>query len=389
MELYDKEPVENVLSACIFEPQILVYICDVSDNTLRKETAVYRLLKSRHLKTKPRFYYIDTASLPAIRRTLAAIVRDYPGCVFDFTGGKDLVLLAAGIFCKENNVPGYYIDVAGKRFCPVFGCEEMQSAFALPRFLAQDVFALAGATMRGNGHFDISAITADFEQDIFATWDIIIKNPDAWGALVGYFQAVTHHMEDGELFVEAKQIIHVNERMTARCNLPILHRLAQCGLLTNVVANGKYVSFRYKNGLIKRCLSNHGIWLELYGFLSAKRCACFSDVHTSVLVDWSNQESDAATTRNEIDILLVKGITPVFISCKMGLPTALALSEIKIISQKFGGMYTKTVLLTAASLKGQNAALCQRAKDLDITIIDKSDLQQAALEKRFLEIAEA
>ncbi|MEG2206274.1 MAG: hypothetical protein RRY03_06315, partial [Oscillospiraceae bacterium] len=99
VELYDKEPVENVLSACVFEPQILVYICDISDNTLRKETAVYRILKSRGLKTKPRFYYIDTTNLAAIYRTLAAVVRDYPGCMFDFTGGKDLVLLAAGIFC--------------------------------------------------------------------------------------------------------------------------------------------------------------------------------------------------------------------------------------------------------------------------------------------------
>ncbi|MEG0304776.1 MAG: DUF1887 family CARF protein [Oscillospiraceae bacterium] len=388
VELYDKEPVENVLSACVFEPQILVYICDISDNTLRKETAVYRILKSRGLKTKPRFYYIDTTNLAAIYRTLAAVVRDYPGCMFDFTGGKDLVLLAAGIFCKENNVPGYYIDVETRRFCPVFGCEELRAEFHLPRFRAEDVFALAGATMSGNGHFELSLINETFEEDVFAVWNIMMKNPDAWGGLVGYLQAVTRFTAEGELYVNAKQIIRVNEHVTAKCNIPILHRLEEGGLLLDVHQEGKHICFKYKTGLIKKCLLNHGIWLELYAYISAKRSGYFDDVRTSVLVDWDNVSTSGDTTRNEIDVLLVKGITPVFISCKMGQPTALALSEIKIISEKFGGIYTKTVLLTASDLKSKNNALYKRAQDLDIYVLDKQDLQTGMLEKSLLAIAE-
>ncbi|MEG2206451.1 MAG: hypothetical protein RRY03_07230, partial [Oscillospiraceae bacterium] len=129
-------------------------------------------------------------------------------------------------------------------------------------------------------------------------------------------------------------------------------------------------------------------WLELYAYISAKRSGYFDDVRTSVLVDWDNVSTSGDTTRNEIDVLLVKGITPVFISCKMGQPTALALSEIKIISEKFGGIYTKTVLLTASDLKSKNNALYKRAQDLDIYVLDKQDLQADMLEKRLLAIAE-
>ena len=52
VELYDKEPLENVLSACIFQPEMVVYVCDVKDNTLRKERAVYRFFRSRGIRAK-------------------------------------------------------------------------------------------------------------------------------------------------------------------------------------------------------------------------------------------------------------------------------------------------------------------------------------------------
>ena len=131
VELYDKEPLENVLSACIFQPEMVVYVCDVKDNTLRKERAVYRFFRSRGIRAKARFYYIDTTDLGLILKLLHAIRKDYPDCVFDCTGGKDLVLLAAGIFCMENRVPAYYMDIASRRFINLFGCESMQKQFSV------------------------------------------------------------------------------------------------------------------------------------------------------------------------------------------------------------------------------------------------------------------
>ena len=115
VELYDKEPLENILSACAFEPEMVVYICDARDSSLRKETAVERLLKSRGLLTQSRFYYINTSDIKAIWKTMDAICRDYPNCAFDCTGGKDLVLLVAGVFCKEKRIPAYYIDLDRKK----------------------------------------------------------------------------------------------------------------------------------------------------------------------------------------------------------------------------------------------------------------------------------
>ena len=110
--------------------------------------------------------------------------------------------------------------------------------------------------------------------------------------------------------------------------------------------------------------------------MAAKQSGLFKDVRTSVIVDWDNARGKTPSTRNEIDILVVQGITPVFISCKMGVPSPLALTEIKILSEKFGGGRTRTVMLTAANVHEEKRPLSQRAKDLQITLLDRGNLQR-------------
>ena len=147
-------------------------------------------------------------------------------------------------------------------------------------------------------------------------------------------------------------------------------------------------SFFHKSTLLRRCLQNHGIWLELFAYVSAKRSGLFSDVRTSVLVDWDGSEYNSKGTRNEVDVLAVHNVTPVFISCKMGVPTPLALSEIKMLSDKFGGERTQTVLLTAADVEKKNPAVAQRARDLGIYLLDVRKMDSGALAKRLRIIAE-
>lgn len=379
VELYDKEPLENILSACAFEPEMVVYICDARDSSLRKETAVERLLKSRGLLTQSRFYYINTSDIKAIWKTMDAICRDYPNCAFDCTGGKDLVLLVAGVFCKEKRIPAYYIDLDRKKMVNLYGCEELVKQFYVPQFSAEDVFSLAGAKLVGYGHFIPKQMDEKFEKSVPDVWNIVLKNPDAWGGAVGYFQAAGIGKREDDLEVCAPKAIYVNNQVTARCNEVILERLSECGVLENLEIKAEKVCFRYRDIQMKKCLQNHGIWLELYGYLNAKQSGLFGDVRTSVVVDWDNAHGRTPSTRNEIDILVVEGVTPVFISCKMGVPSPLALTEIKILSEKFGGERTRTMMLTAANVHEENRPLSQRAKDLGITLLDRGNLQRGEL----------
>lgn len=378
IELFDRNPIHNVLGACIFKPNIVVFLCDTRDAGFFKESAVYRLFKRRKLKTQPRFYYFDASDPVGIRRVLGAVVRDYPGCVFDFSGGRDLVLLVAGACFAELQLPGFYIELPAGRFINMRGCQAEKDGFALPAFTAEDIFAMAGATVHGHGHFPTGQMDADFERDVLATWEVVQHNTKAWSEFVSWLQAVCNGSNSGELRVDGPRRVK-GGRGGSHANPVLLNRLKEAGVLTRVDIQKHRVELKFKSALHRRCLLIEGVWLELYGYVSAKNSGLFDDVRTSIIVDWDGVEGGADNAKNEVDIFLVKGVTPIFISCKMSLPTALAMSEIRLLATKFGGRHSRAVVLTAGVLGEEHKALRQRAAELEITMLDKNVLARGGL----------
>ena len=379
VEIMDKDPIANVLGACIFSPEIVVFLCDKREALFVKEAAIYRLLRRRKLKTRPRFLYFNAASPEKTRDVLAAVLRDYPGCVFDFTGGKDLVLLQAGAYCLPLGVPGYYVDLPTGRFINVQHCAHLEKEFCIPSFSAEDVFALTGAAIQGSGHFEREELSEQgFEDAALDVWKIVQANPRAWGEFVAYLQAVASKTPMAVLEA-AGPLTLKSGRHPARYQPAIFQKLLRLGVLSRYNESGKQVSFTFKNVLYKKCLLNQGVWLELFCYVTAKRSGLFGDVRTSVVVDWDGLHREVESTKNEVDVVLVKGITPVFVSCKMSVPTPLALSEIRVLSDKFGGAITRTVMLTADVLGKECHALKTRAKDLDILLLDRAVMESGRL----------
>ena len=258
----------------------------------------------------------------------------------------------------------------------------------MPHLRAGDFFSASGAGILGYGHFPLSWMDEEFEQDVLRVWECIMAAPGRWGNVAGFFQAAFRASAEEQLTYHTRQRLGTGGQSTVRVDLAALRRLRAAGVLTWLECDGDRVAFTIKNGLLKKCLSNHGIWLELYGYLCAKQTGWFDDVRTSLLIDWDGEDASAGT-RNEVDIFLLKGVTPVFISCKMGSPSALALAEIKTISTKFGGSRAKTVLLTASAVKSENHVIAQRARDMNITLIDRGDLGRRDLGAQLVRIAKS
>ncbi len=384
IELLDRDPLENVLASCIFRPDEVVFLCDTRDATFFKESAIYRLLRRRKLKTQPRFYYFDASDPVGISRVLGAVVRDHPGCVFDFSGGPDLALLVAGAVFAEMRLPAFYIDIARGRFISLRGCESLAEQFAIPSFTAEDVFAMTGAAVHGYGHFSQNAINAAFEQDVLAAFAVVQRNAKAWGGFVSWLQGLCAGTPAGQLEVTGPRRSR-GGRYAA--NPVLLGHLEDAGLLRRVSFEKNLVTITFKSPLIRRCLLIEGVWLELYCYVTARRAGSFNDVRTSMIVDWDGANGGAANARNEVDVFLVKGVTPVFISCKMSLPSALSMSEIRLLATKFGGRHSRAVMLTAARFGEEHRALKARAADLELCLIDGETLARGTLVEELERIA--
>ncbi len=389
IELYDREPIENLLSTIIFQPEHVVYItgCDAPDAIRRQ--AMERALRRHAPMTRVHFLAADAASVPSIFEALRKAVATWPDCIFDFTGGRDLMLLSSGLFCQAHEVGGFFIDLPQGRFVDVFRAGALKERFQMPRFSIGDVLDAAGGSLQRHGHFVEGSDTREMETLLLRGWEVCRQNPSGWGGHVSYLQHVTRaatQADEDALTIRAERVIRVNAQHTVRADADILRALSRAELIQDLKIGENRVSFRYPNAVLRGYLTNYGIWLELFAYITAKRMDYFDDVGTSIVIDW-NGKGLPRSTQNEVDLILVRGIAPIFISCKAGIPDALALDEIKLLSYRFGGALSKSVLLTAAHFPPSNA-LYQRARDMDIKVIDAGDLEPDRFSQVLMSIAE-
>lgn len=386
IEIFDEEKIFNVLASLCYEPEFLVLIGSEKVCKKDKKDAILRLFKHRGLKTKVFFYPTDLESFDKIIDEFRAIYDKMPMCYFDVTGGKDLALLATGVFCERENIPVFYFNEMESKFVGVLNCDNLEQPEKI-KLSVEDILLINGGSYLRQGHFFPEEDTFEMEKYILDVWRVYTFNQRSWGDNVAFLQHANkfeNSLENESLIVDCNRTIIVNKQMKVRCHRHIMQNLQDAGVITDLIIDEKRVSFKYINHTVKRCLMDVGIWLELYTFVVCKMSGYFDDVQTSVVVDWNGIEDEIINTINEIDVVLVKGIIPVFISCKIGIPSNFALNEIKLLAEKFGGKFAKSVIVTSHDVQKHSPAVFKRAEDMNITIIDATQLNMEEFRKKLI-----
>jgi hypothetical protein len=372
IELYDKEPIENVLGLLMLKPKRVVFLGDKRAMTETKQQNLLRFVKQLGLSSQLFFYHYLSSDFEQITRTFSQVTNRFPDCAFEVTGGKEIPLLAAGAFCSQKNIPVYYFDFRQKTFLNVLQKHGFIPPIHHPVLSVQNIVTLAGGSFARHGHFSKEEDTPQMRQAILAVWDIYLRYRQEWNAQVLYFQQLSS--SDNTLQISAPLILKSSGQIKAHCNPRIMKELEQCGIIKNLTWNQQKISYEYENDLLRRYLCDAGIWLELYTYLSAQQLHYFSDVQTSVVVDWDGTEKESYNTINEIDVLLIDKLTPIFISCKTGVPSTYALNEISMLSKLFGGTLAKAVLITTSPVSQLAPSTCKRANDMGVILLEEQDV---------------
>ena len=153
------------------------------------------------------------------------------------------------------------------------------------------------------------------------------------------------------------------------------------GLVYDFEEGADCLSYKYKNAFIMRCLDKAGDALELKSYFEALSLkvdgkAYFNDCYVSVNIDWDGiihpLEDNWKDTTNEIDLILMRGVTPIFISCKNGKIGEEELYKLNTVASRFGGKYAKKVLIATKLERDTPAAqksYMQRAKDMNVHLV--------------------
>ena len=389
VELFDKEPVENIYAAVALQPKQVVYIGDSRLMTAGRQENIRRFFAQKSSGTKLHFYSIRTDDVEQIGTVLEEITQRFDNCVCDVTGGTDLLLVSVGILCARKKIPVLFFNIHTGNFVNVSGCEDF-SSFSSPSLTVENLMALAGGAFIRHGHYSPELEVPETRDIIEAVWEVLRTDIPGWGKQASYFQQAAKGSENGNesLTVRAPVHIHVNFRNIVHCNPRFMIRLAETGAIRNYRMENDRVRYTYRNPLFRRLLSDAGVWLELYTYYTAQRTNFFDDLQTSVLIDWDgNTESNG--TVNELDDILINGIVPLFISCKIGVPSVLAINEIDSLARRFGGSMAKPVLVTASRLDDIPEPTRQRAADMGVTLLDAGNMSRSAFARSLMKLAGA
>lgn len=383
IEIYDDEQIYNVLAITEFKPKNVVYIGTRKLKNKRIKNNIISCLRHLGLDTKCFFYSTDMLSISSIISELENIIANFGECAIDLTGGSEVALVAVGMLAKEKNIPLFRYDRYSYCYRNIYNCPQTEGFTSAPSLNIPSVLALAGGSVKSHGHISLSYLDSQTEADIFNIWEIYKKHHRVWAKTVTYLQQVSKNLEGNQLHVDAPNALFSADKLSA-ANNEIMNELAAAGLIENFKTNGERISFDYKSTLMRSCLCDIGICLELYVFATAKTSGEFGDVDISVVIDWDGNVGAKFNTINEIDVMLVRGIVPIFISCKSGSPNVTALNEIKTLTVQFGGIYAKPVLVTMADIRSGDRYLMQRAQDMGIEVIDRTDILAGRLLKKLL-----
>lgn len=397
IECFDRSVNANIVSCLHLRPKRVIFLGDsenMSDTIDRYRTFFKNRKMSINLKPQP----VQMDRMDDIADTLLRIVRQEAPCVIDVTGGDERLLMAVGILLSRLS-PELRKQVSIQKFDKETGLAQdcdgdgkviqgypanvtVEELIRLHYGRPSSSSTLLGAMYRA--------------KDLEPLWEIACDPDDHWNNRMTALLFIESKVDkqdkkQGKILLTDDMLKSLrsdpNNRLKEAKALLMIFR--NKGIIQGVIAED-LLDYRYTSPLYRYCTEKQGNILEVKTLLEAQEVLdngkpYFHDCLMSVNIDWENPHRDthdkSPDTRNEMDLILTRGLVPLFISCKNGEVDENELYKMHSVATHFGGPDAKK-LLVATCLKIADGKsidkFTQRAEDMGIHIIaNAKDLEKA------------
>ncbi len=368
IEFLDSVSIHNALSTLLLSPERLVLLGADAVQLDACKSRMEKIILSQHLPTRVEVV-VCAGKYPALIKALERILATYPDCAFDVTGGQDEMLVAMGVLSRKYGIPMHTVDPAFHTLSPL----DEGMAYPLPRSprlsVSENITLYGG---RITGSFTPPPST-DFWADVLDVWSVAKQDCGAWNTAISSL----HHFvrpEDASVSLSRETVENKLSEKKAEALFFVLHALRDVGALTEYAEDSTHISFSYKSYAVQYALEKEGTALELYTYYAAyvypgRDNRLFTDGKVGVTMDWDNLMASywKEDVLNEIDVFLMRGITPIFISCKNGFVDADELYKLSVVADRFGGPYAERMIVLTQHRP--DASFLNRAKELSIRVI--------------------
>ena len=391
VEFYDADPIENAVSLLLKGAEKIIYIGYNSKQLKRVIEDYSEIASNKGILVEFDSKTANRNDLLSITTVLENIVEAEKECVFDLSGGDDLYLVAAGIVYERNKdkVQLHRFNVHNGKLsdCDADG-NILKTSFK--ELSLNEIIRCSGGRIIYDTEEPLAThiwdFTPDFVSDVVVLWGLCTKNNRYWNMMISSIGQNTVYKNDDLLSIEINYNALENSLNNKGVNenyvKEFFKKLSGCGFIKDLVITEHTLSYKYKNNDIKECLSKAGLLLELFIMIKATALknedgsSYYTDALTGVMIDWNDEEiEDRRPVRNEIDVLLVKGLVPVFVSCKNGEVEVDELYKLSTVANRFGGKCAKKVIIAPSiDEMGKKAEyIAERANEMGIKIIKDFD----------------
>lgn len=390
VEFFDKNAVENIASALLCRPDKVILVGDSGKQMHKCKEKYSQVISARGLNVEFEVASTSRNNLMECVRVLSKIAEENEDCIFDLEGGDDLFLVAVGIVFDRysDRVRLHRFNIGTNHLTDCDADGKVCNIAPFDMTVDENVAIYNGRVITAEeshlGTFDWD-FNDEFRNDIYSMWKICKENPSVWNnqiSCIAKFYAEQNNPDSLEFCAPTSEIHEFlkNNPLFIDQFSSLLRKLSLNGFIKSLSRTEKNISFEFKNDQIKRTLTLAGRLLELL----VTKCAIdvtekngekvYNDIKTGVYIDWDGvvEQNTIIDVSNEIDVMLMKGLTPVFISCKNGKFDVDELYKLFVVAQRFGGEYAKKGLFVTEAITDtpKGKYLRARAKDMNIRIID-------------------
>jgi len=294
IEFFDKIASENISACLTYVPDRVIYLGD-NAKVMKKHIANYqRVFSDRGYNIEFSFKTISKSNLDNAIQMLTEIVETYDDCVFDITGGEEILTLALGVVYANHPDKNIQIHKFNLRNNAIYDCDKdgVTIAGETPTLSVEENVRIYGGDVVYGGISEEKTykwdLNDDFRKDIDTIWSVCKGNVRYWNTIIGIFEAI-----------EIVGSIVCEEPLTTIANRSALETYLTQHKVKYKMSSG-IVKYLMKNGLLiefndsdeKLILSKIGEVFGIHSFLVAYKTKTNEESIKNTISDMLNSSFD-------------------------------------------------------------------------------------------------
>ena len=361
VELFDHHTIEkNVYQTFICDCDEVLFL------SLKKITEEERLSLKHFLLNQVshvKQVHFRQISLDKITNDLNLFLTNYDSVTLDVFGGDSILAIFLYQYGLEKQLPIIAIDIEkGKQFKWKMGKVEKEE-LVIPNLTIEQLMALRGGKLIKSKQpkYSPKQITTIKKLANYA-----ILNPEEWYQITQFFALA----KTADFHAETAKVLESNGKRYPYTE-SMIPLLTEANLIHIDEESSDHISYTFSSPEAQLLCRTKGHILELYLYLLAIESEYFDECMIGAEIDWNGIFPEVDNVQNEIDVVLRKGQSIIFISCKMTDLSVEAINELEVYANHFAGETCLKLIVCSGKI---NPVYNHRCQEYGVLVIKQDQI---------------